>query len=67
MLVGSDQALPLFLLGGLHFMLDLFRRCLLVVVFVLTIGLLFIGGNKEKFEEFVAGKSIKEIKTALNH
>ncbi|WP_430510228.1 hypothetical protein [Gottfriedia solisilvae] len=48
-------------------MFDLIRRCLLVVVFVLTIGLLFIGGNKEKFKEFVAGKSIKEIKTALNN
>lgn len=48
-------------------MFDFLRRCLLVVVFVLTIGLLFIGGNKEKFAEFVAGKNTKEIKTASNN
>ncbi|WP_179194912.1 hypothetical protein [Bacillus sp. EAC] len=47
-------------------MIDFLRRCLLVVIFVLTIGLLFVGGNKEKLEDVLADKNVKEIKLISN-
>ena len=47
-------------------MFDFLRRCLLIVVFVLTIGLLFIGGNKEKIEDVVVDENFKELKVISN-
>ncbi|MFB7140996.1 hypothetical protein ACFCYN_15200 [Gottfriedia sp. NPDC056225] len=47
-------------------MFDFLRRCFLIVVFVLTIGLLFIGGNREKLKEVVLDKNFHELKMVSN-
>jgi hypothetical protein len=47
-------------------MFDFLRRCLLIVVFVLTIGLLFIGGNREKLKDIIFDKNFHELKIVSN-
>ncbi|WP_158095055.1 hypothetical protein [Gottfriedia luciferensis] len=48
-------------------MLDFIRRCLLIVLFVLTIGLLFIGGNRENLKDILSDKNFHELKIVSNH
>lgn len=48
-------------------MVDFFRRFLLVIVFVLTIGVLFISGNKEKLEKVIEQKNIKGFSLMSNN
>ena len=47
-------------------MFDFLRRCFLIVMFVLTIGLLFIGGNREKLKSVVLDKNFHELKMVSN-
>jgi hypothetical protein len=46
---------------------DFFRRFLLVIVFVLTIGMLFVSGNKEKLEKVIEEKDIKGFSLMSNN
>ncbi|WP_180232858.1 hypothetical protein [Bacillus sp. AFS055030] len=47
-------------------MFDFLRRCLLIVVFVLTIGLLFIGGNRDNLKDLIEVKNFHELKIVSN-
>lgn len=48
-------------------MIDFIRRCLLIVVFVLTIALLFVGGNKERIKELLPENNSKNLKMMSNN
>ncbi|MEE6451830.1 hypothetical protein RAH41_14740 [Gottfriedia acidiceleris] len=47
-------------------MFDFLRRCFVIVVFVLTIGLLFIGGSREKLKDIIFDKNFHELKIVSN-
>lgn len=53
-------------LGRRQIMFDFLRRCLLIVVFVLTIGLLFIGGNRDNLKDLIEVKNFHELKIVSN-